>query len=335
MLERERERYLGSHAVHSATLYDIWRENCGEEEAGARWRVIQQEPLVPHDYRRLRSRPVKWHHKPRRTSGFRKICSFSDNEKLWHLLARDLIVAQHNPRSHVGDWKARGRDAQMTEIIQAITSGKQAVVCADICRAFASVNIGAVYNLPFLPEALTRRAIDYRSHRFERRERSAYALAVALAALQDLEVSPSGLMEGSPASNAIFSVLLDDLPDHLGKCIQAFVYCDNIILLAPNMLQAQQAEQALAAYLTSHRAGPFSIISCVQSVCEPFEHLGYELQWQNEVEVRLSTHNWLRLMKMVDSGELSGALEWLGTSFRSCTPHSRLLHEQIIESERT
>lgn len=252
---------------------------------------------------------------------------------MWHLLARDLIVAQHQPRSHVGDWKGRGRDAQMAEIVAAISSEHQAIVCADIRRAFASVNIDAVYDLPFLPEPLIRRAIDYRSHQFVRRERSAYAKKVALAAPNDLEVSPSGLMEGSPASNAIFSVMMDDLQDHFGTCVKAFSYCDNIILLAPNISQAQRAEASLVAYFTNHRAGPFEVISFAQSTSVPFEHLGYEMQWQDGIEVRLSTTNWLRLMQRLEREDVKGAQEWLSTSFCSCSPRSLSTYERVIAGE--
>lgn len=323
LVERERNRFLGSHAVQCATLHEIWREEVGAEAAQVRWDAAQRAPVVPRDYRRFRGSPVEWYHKPRRTTGCRKICQFGDVEKMWHVLARELIVAQHRPRPHVGDWIGRGRDWQMGQLLAAINSPWQGVVCADIRRAFASVNIDAVYDLPFLPEPLIRRAIDYRTHQFVRRERSALAREVALVAPHDLEVAPSGLMEGSPASNAIFSVLLDDLPDHLGERIQAFTYCDNIVLLAPSMLHAQQAEIALVRYLTSHRAGPFEAISSVQSVCEPFEHLGYTLQYDQggRLAVELSQRNWNRLGERLDDEQvdLTATAAWLASSFRHCS----------------
>ena len=318
LLERERNRYLLSHQVQSATRYDLWREADGELSALARWRDAQSAPVVPMDYRRLRSGCVEWHSQPRKTSGFRKICRLTAIEKMWHVLAADLVTAQHNPRCHIGDWRGRGREHQMEQLLDAIRSEWQGVVVADIRRAFPSVNADAIYELHFLPDALVRMAIDYRTHRFVRRERSVAVPPYSGLSARDLEVAPTGLMEGSPASNAIFSVLLDDLPDHLGEEITTFVYCDNIILLAPSMLHAQRAENALVRYVTGHRAGPFEVRSEVQPVFRPFEHLGYSIQvCDGAIRVGLSTTNWLRFNQKLEGAQinLNEAINWLRTSF--------------------
>jgi hypothetical protein len=319
LLEREVHRYLNSGAVQSAVLEEIWRKKFGSDEAQLRWRTSQQAPLIARDYRRFRSCPVEWHHKPRRTSGYRKLCNFSDVEKMWHRLASDLIVAQHRPQPHIGDWPGRGRDMQMKQICAAICSGAQFVVCADVRTAFASVCTDALYQLPFLPEPIIRRAIDYRTHRFVRRERRTFASKIALAMPDNLEVPPSGLMEGSPASNAIFAFLLDDLPDHLSDNIVAFCYCDNIILIATDIVVAQQAEIALIEYFASHRAGPFDAVTSLHSVREPFEHLGYTLQWEDGLRVRLSPNNWCKLMERVENDSFAETLLWLQSSFGRCS----------------
>ncbi len=148
LLMRERERYLSSHAVQSSVSYDIWRREHGLADAQQRWTSAQQFSMRPYNYRRFRSSPVFFFHKARTTEGVRKICCFNDLEKMWHVIARDLIVAQHQPRSHIGDWIDRGRDWQIDQIRAVLTSPQQGVVCADITRAFASVNIGAAYEIP-------------------------------------------------------------------------------------------------------------------------------------------------------------------------------------------
>jgi hypothetical protein len=330
LLRRERSRFLGSHAVQCATLYDIWVEELGAAEATQRWEAVQILPIVPKDICRFRSPPVEWCNMPRRTSGFRKICKFGDVEKMWHRMARDLITSQHEPRAHVGDWPGRGRDQQIRSLLAAVRSRKQAVVCADIRRAFASVNTDAAYDLHFLPEPMIRRALDHRTHSFVRRERRRFAEAIASAIPSDLEVAPSGLMEGSPASNAIFSVLMDDLPDHVGSDIHVFSYCDNIILLAPSIEQAQRAEIALVAYFTSHRAGPFEVVTHAQSVSSPFDHLGYELQWHRGMKASLSLTNWLRFMERIEQGDAEAAQLYVRSSFPACTASHLANYETII-----
>lgn len=330
LLMRERERYLASHAVQSSMLYDIWLGDHGQDEAEARWALAQQRPVLPYSYRRFRSSPVSFFHKARSTSGVRKICRFGDVEKMWHVMARDLIVAQRQPRPHIADWHGRGRDRQIDQIMSVLTSPDQAVVCADITCAFASADFDAVYDLHFLPEPLIRRAIDYRSHRFIRRERSEYVSEVVRAVRNDddydydcvLERSPSGLMEGSPASNAIFSVLMDDLPDHVGEGIHTFVYCDNIVLIAPSMSRALQAKEALARYLTGHRAGPFEMRSSVAPAWKRFEHLGYTLRRLPGLppDVGISCKGWLKLADRLFGKpcDLDDTIKWLKASYGRC-----------------
>jgi hypothetical protein len=326
LILREKERYLTSHAVQSSVLCDIWQRDHTPEVVQNRWKLAQRRPVIPHSYRRFRSAPVSYFHKARSTEGARKICRFSDVEKMWHGMARDLIVAQHTPRPHIGDWSGRGRDWQIDQIMSVLTSPRQAVVCADVTRAFASVNIDAVYELPYLPEPLIRRAIDYRSHQFIRRERSEYVRDVHLAIRNEydgvLERSPSGLMEGSPASNAIFSVLLDDLPDHLEEGIQAFVYCDNIVLIAPSMSRALRANDALVRYFTGHRAGPFEMRSSVARVSERFEHLGYTIRRLPGLppDVGIARNGWLKLVARLFSEprDVGEALKWLKASYGRC-----------------
>ncbi|MDT0576496.1 hypothetical protein RM533_09880 [Croceicoccus sp. F390] len=346
-LARERERYLLSHAVQSDARHEIWSRDSGKEEADLQWNAAQQAPVVSFEYRRIPDETISYFHKPRSTSGVRKICSLPNTLKMWHMLAADLIVAQHQPRPHIGDWKGRGREWQIDQIVLALCSRAQAVVSADITRAFASVNFDAVYELPYLPEPLIRRALDYRSHRFIRRERSEYASDVFRAVRNDdvvcngicdgvLEKSPSGLMEGSPASNAIFSVLLDDLPDHLGEGIQAFVYCDNIILIAPTMSCAQRAEEALARYISEHRAGPFEMRSSVAYVSERFEHLGYTLRRFPGLlpDVGIARNGWLKLVDRLFSEprDVDDTIKWLKASYSRC--HQSSLDEFFQIADR-
>ena len=322
LLERERQRFLASHAVHCATLHAIWAAKDGVAVADARWEAAQMSPMAVRDYRRFRSRPVEWHQKRRSTAGFRQICHFGDVEKMWHTLAQELITAQHQPRPHIGDWAKRGRDCQMVALTSLIHSPWQAVVVADVRKAFASVNFDAVYDLHFLPEPLIRRALDYRTHRFVRRERSVFVDHPKVVHGTSDEVTPHGLMEGSPASNAIFSVLLDDLPDHLGNDITVFTYCDNIVCLAPSILRAHRAEQALVRYFAGHRAGPFELRVETKPVTSRFDHLGYSIHLdQDGLRVELAPKNWTQYMERVEDEAVgpAGAVAWLRQAFPHLT----------------
>ena len=336
MLEREKERYLNSPAVQSATLFDLRLRTYKLEDALEAWVQEQQPPIVPRSYKRIPRSIVHWHPKRRQTSGFRKVCKLPLYLKLWHVLARDLIVAQHQPRSHIGDWRDRGRDWQIKALSNVIKGDQQAVVMADINRAFPSVNFDAVYELPYLPEILTRRAIDYRSIDFVGGWKNACPWGVPSAMHDDLETAPSGLLEGSPVSNALFSVMLDDLPDHLDEGILPFVYCDNIVLVASNKEQARKAASALVSYLSGHRFGPFQVTTEVRSVRDGFDHLGYSIYRRgNAVEVALSPRSWDKLVDRLDDRQIkcSVTLRWLHASFGALSYNSMANCVQVILEE--
>jgi hypothetical protein len=340
--EREISRYLNSHAVQSVALRSIFRRDQSPEKSDAWWTDNQCAPVVPFDYRRSRYHPILFYHKPRTTSGLRKLCVLPPVLKMWHTLASDLVFAQHQPGPHIGEWKGRGREWQMDRLLKSLVSPNQAVVWADIKRAFASVNIDALYELPYLPEQLIRRAIDYRSHSFVRVERREHWRDVSYYArhnAEEVERSPSGLMEGSPASNAIFSVLMDDLPDHLEEGIQAFIYCDNIILIAPTMSRALRAQEALVRYLAGHRAGPFDIRSSVSQASQHFEHLGYSILTregpQHEVGLSIPACNKLGARIEDERFNPAEALKWLAQSYRHCSPDQMAGYVQRIFDEVT
>lgn len=327
LLATEIERFLTSRGVHFATLHKVWSSKLGSLEATLRWEAAVRHGRGQPYYGELQSARVPWYYKARSTAGFRKICMFEPEQQMWHSLAKDLIVARYRPRAHIGDWRERGRDHQIKQLLAAITTSSQVAVVADVKRAFESVNFDAVYELRLVPDELVRRAIDARTHTFRHIDRSERDLPpeARLSTMTnhgDDEVVPSGLMEGMSASNAIFSVLLDDLPDHVDEHVLVFAYCDNIILLAPSLLQAQRAQSALVEYLTGHRAGPFDLRSEIHSVRDGFDHLGYHIRLEEDghLHVGLSMKNWEKLVAELDetSGDVSTVSDWLARSFPYC-----------------
>ena len=329
--------FLNSHAVQSVTLYTIWNKRLGAKEAMQRWKQRQLAPIVCSKVDRLPPEPIGWRPKERSTSGFRKICSLPSTLKMWHVLANDLVRAQHHPRPHIGDWpgRERGRDRQVRDIANSIVAHDQWVVIADVRRAFQTVNVDALYELPYLPQTLIRRAIDYRSLTFTGGIGGTPAWDVPSSLHDYLEMAPIGILEGSPASNALFSVLLDDLPDHLDEPIKVFVYCDNIVLLVPSETQAQQAAATLDAYFTVHRAGPFEVACECRSVLAGFDHLGYSIRHQlnGETIVDLAPRNWKKLNEQLSDPERStdDIKTWLGGSFGSLDQRRRNAWDHLID----
>ena len=245
--------------------------------------------------------PVIWRFEPKSTGGFRQVCRFSDSAKVYHLMAKDIVHALHRPAPHIGDWKGRGRDQQIAEIKASLHSPEQYVVYADVISCFANVNVDSMD---------------------------------ASMSMADDEASPCGLLEGSPASNALWGVMIDDLPGHLPMGVTPFSYCDNIVLIAPNEELAQQSQLALVSYFRRHRAGPFDLRIRTRASTEQFEHLGYQIHFipGQGTWIGLSERNSKKFRGKVslelesDASEPNdiswGAIRWLSSCFGQITPCS-------------
>lgn len=328
---REVSRYLSSHAVQSVALLDVWRRE-NHEDPTQLWREWQH-PRLPYQIERARYRPVYWYPKKRRTSGFRKICKLPIQLKVWHVLAKDLIYAQHQVGPHIAGWPGNDRHMQIREIADAIIDREQWVVIADVRRAFPTFKPSAIYELHSLPEDLVRRAIDSRYLNFTGGMRSNPTWVKDTPMCDDLEMDPTGLLEGSPASNAIFSVFLNDLPDHMPGGVNPFVYCDNIVLVCPSEACAQQAESSLVRYFSDHRAGPFEVTSECKPVWHGFDHLGYSISHNLGVtRVGLSASSWEKLhcrIRHQQQYEVTPE-EWLRASFSALHGYELAPYEMMI-----
>jgi len=232
------------------------------------------------------SKQIRWHYQPKSRRRVRKICSLPTGLKAWNSVTKRLIEAVHPVRPHIGDWRRRGRDHQIREIAEVLTHGDISVVVADVSDAFDTVRSDALYEFLNIPHEVIRGALDARSFTFVEnvvKSRSEVFASYPHFRLPSEGAIPQGLLQGSPASNAIFGVLLNDLPDHLPENLGCFVYCDNIIVVADDRGSAQLVQDALVEYFTRHPAGPFFLTASIEGLAPMgFDHLGYWFRWDHD-----------------------------------------------------
>lgn len=319
------DHFLHSNGVQALARYEIL-SRLGENSAERRWQGFSASTET---YRLAELAPatIRCRSKEKPCGGHRSVCRLPSELKMWHLLSKKLLTALHSPGEHAGDWLGRGRDDQIRKLAAAIVDPKQHVVVADIRSAFSSVNFDALYDLLPLPTELVARALDPRRHNVVISGRRPNGDSIIPHSGADKMAPVTGILEGSPASNAIFSVLLDDLPDHVIEGITCFTYCDNIILVAPDRERALEAKQALAEYLNGHPAGPFYLRadSYVADVIEGFDYLGYRIAFDpvgGSTRVDLSNRNWIKLQKRHDQNGVDDASQWLRAHFQACSPQA-------------
>ena len=259
---------------------------------------------------------VPWRYDPKRRGGRRIVCDPPLQVRVGQALGHDLIVSQHVPRPHIGLWQGRGIGRHVRAIAQALERGYPFAVVADVCSAFASVNMDAVYDLGILPPELIASSIDSRLLRFrqmvgDRRTGDCAVRGVTdpLGVYDGEQARPRGLLLGGEASNALFACFMDDLPDHLPGGVLPFVYGDDALVLCRTEQQALVAADALGRYFVGHRAGPLFHRHLIANVNDGFDHLGYRFEADGDrITVGLTTGHLIRVggRALAELGRLSG-----------------------------
>lgn len=289
-IERLIDSYLADQMVQLAVLDEIYAEKTGAKNRVTWWPKLTSQPTAPRSYERLRQ-PVEWFHKRKASGGTRKVCDLPIGTKLFHVLAKDVLTATHNPGRHIGDWPGRGRDWLVQRLAEQLAkSHNQFVVVTDIRSCFASINPDVTYQLRHLPERFVRIVLDSRSQRFIRKPEGCIDRPITVLCISDGEAIPRGLLEGSPASNAILAILLNDLADQFEEGVSVFIYCDNIVLVAPDEEMAVRAGSTLRRYCSSGRLGCLSLHQdgpFIRPVTSSFDFLGYSFRARGDGHLRV------------------------------------------------
>lgn len=281
-------------------------------------------------------RKVHWVKTPKRSGGYRQTCSLPMDLKMWNYMTRSILLRTYAPRQHIGHWPKRGRDNQIEQIRACCGAPGIVAIRADVRDAYGSVRCDAIYEFLDLPAELIRGAIDARINSYE------YVGGCSIDAVcssthstagnMEAETAPQGLLQGSPTSDLVFSILLDDLPDQIPENLACFSYSDNVIVLSRSEREAQSVSDNLADYFNRHPAGPFVIRQDIEPLggCG-FDHLGYWFRWDNGVPqdrgrlwVGMNTRNHSRFEKSLEHPEdfeVTG-FDYVRRSFSASTPQA-------------
>jgi hypothetical protein len=145
---------------------------------------------------------------------------------------------------------------------------------------------------------------------------------------------PTGLMQGSPASNAILANLFKDMPLPDPELVFLGFYCDDIVILAKRCEDLDRVEQELAGYLGQAWLGPLTAHRKRTSYSTSFDFLGYEFSCADggykavgeAWTIGLSAENFCRLMRAHEDGLCLDCAEGRRTSF-----HARSALRQFVQ----
>ncbi|NIJ08246.1 hypothetical protein FHS31_001863 [Sphingomonas vulcanisoli] len=257
--------------------------------------------------------PIEWYLKRKRRGGRRPICEFGYEQHFRHAVIRHALDAQLPVNHPFYDVRRAGPGRAVIDIAQAIEGGRQWIWAADIRDCFCSIDIRAVYQLCLLPTEVIRCALDYRHLPLQRKENArrpngAMSRFVSSTSISEGE-GPRGLLQGSPASNALLRHILFKVTRCVHPDARLFVYSDNIIVVAPTPEICGHVRDALTCELAGCLGGPLRFgTSLIQHASEGLQTLGYYLgQEENGGEVirQPDNHNLGRLEGRIPDDILS------------------------------
>lgn len=227
---------------------------------------------VELDARQDCGEPIRAYFK-KKASGYRPICRFGVRRRALQRLARDILEACFGPSLFEFSRRGRGRDAATRHMQNAFEKGgARWTNIADIKSCFASFNREGLNRLIPLPWSVIENCILIP-------ETAEIILDKPPKKKHENETSETavrrGIPQGSLASSYIVSKLLEPLLAQL-KGVAVLSHGDDIVSCTKGEADAKSNQQALAAMLEQHPAGPLLMKKndCVP-LGRPIEALGY------------------------------------------------------------
>lgn len=248
--------------------------------------------------------PVYWWPEPKRSHGYRLVCDPPPAIRAAHYMIGDVIAAQTDLPPFIFNVKGKGRDGLARQLLEKLEQGFTCWRTYDVRDCYQSVDPGAIYQLK-LPRRIINNALDMNNLNLQRvagkgttRSGSPYRDTIVDAAV---ESGPSGLMQGSPASNLILAFLLQTMPQPIVGDGYLFLYGDDLIVVARTQDACDRVEQSLCEFFAQPWLGPLPLQRKAAGIGGAFEFLGYEFRLDATAgnwAIDLSRRNWDELARI-------------------------------------
>lgn len=288
---RARWRYLTSLAAHYCAAEQALRRLARGRPAEEKARALAEEQVRAlaaeiNPYRSTGERVIAWS-APKRSGGYRTLCSFGARERAIQYLIKPLLEICGGPREHQYGLGGKSRDDLINIIRDQIEAGYAYAVLLDVANCFGSFCGDAVVNRLPLPRRVVESHVTF--HRLEMRYRSRRSGSVGSCpstgnapssatplpgALRPMVLD--GIPQGSAVSNLVAASMLADLDTVVPVGTPFGQYGDDIIALAMTEEEACSIRDALRHALDGHVSGSIGLKRlAVNHIADGFEYLGY------------------------------------------------------------
>ena len=243
----------------------------------------------PQDVKRLQDRinpwsesysPIYWYRMPKKNGSSRPICILPPDLKAVHIMVKEVLKQTICTGGTIYGVGEASRDELARDLKHLQNAGYCHLAKSDVIDCFQSVNPEALYSLP-LPKEVIRRALDTRNPDFHQINYPGVSHASRVSLLsaggsyhnQHNAGGPTGLMQGSPASNVIFALLGPQLPSNeVGHSMVCF---DNIVIAARSADGCRAMAITLAELFERCSAGPLALCDFEFADRSALDFLGY------------------------------------------------------------
>lgn len=274
LLRKLRHSYFKNAMVKIAALHKAGVRNPSRTAWEAEARFF--DPFTPF------SEPLNWFPLPKRKGGFRPVCDLAKPLKATHYMIADVIRAQMPNPPKIYNLPGKGREALVSDLRAKLATGCNAFRAWDARDCFSSVNPDALYKLP-LPRRIIENALIITNQELqlvaERNDLENSGFIHDAATIGNIQGNgPTGLMQGSPASNLILAYLLRGIPQPDHEDWDVFLYTDDLILVGRADKVLDRVEKKLTEFFGQDRLGPFTLVPKAAGRGGWFEYLGYEFR---------------------------------------------------------
>ncbi|SHK41947.1 hypothetical protein SAMN05444000_12842 [Shimia gijangensis] len=249
--------------------------------------------------------PVEWYIKAKPNGGNRIVCDLPPELKAVHYMLAEALHQQFCRSANVYGVSGASRDHAALDLKALQNSGHTYLAKTDIVECFPSIDPTALFQLP-LPKEVIRRTLTIDNLMFTRKPDAKsvpYDVCGSTGDINDAHKAsgPTGLLQGSPASNIILAWLLNGIPTSTDSSVM--LCFDNIVVAARTSEGSRAMASTLAAHFERFPSGPLALCEPEYADNTPIEFLGYWFDPDRE-DVGISEKGCSKLEKRLIAAEV-------------------------------
>lgn len=225
----------------------------------------------------LKPDTISWFWQRKGSGGFRQVCILPPSQKAAHYIILELLKNFSRLPAFICNAPGKGVQGGILRVKSALEEGYHHCFIGDIRNCFPSIRTERLADLLPLTSGLVENNLNPNRLNFRRANRGVAPIDVVGGASPS---APSGLLQGSPASNMVLAILLKGMEDVVSRLdLVLCLFSDNLFVAAKSAGELQAGMALIQSYLGDHTAGALDLHQMqTPALYQRFTYLGFEIQ---------------------------------------------------------